>query len=198
MISKDTCTPMFIAALFIILKTCSCYRSVTKMCPTLCNPITAAHQAPLSSATSQSLLRFMSIELVMPSNHLILCHPFFRLPSIFPSIRVFSSESALHIRWLKYLSFSFNIYPSNEYSWLISSRIDWFDLAVQGTFKRVLQHYSPKASILGHSDFYMVQLSHRYMTTGKTIVLTIGAFISKMMFLLFNMLSRFVKLSFQG
>ena len=156
MISKDTCTPMFIAALFIILKTCSCYRSVTKMCPTLCNPITAAHQAPLSSATSQSLLRFMSIELVMPSNHLILCHPFFRLPSIFPSIRIFSSESALHIRWLKYLSFSFNIYPSNEYSWLISSRIDWFDLAVQGTFKRVLQHYSPKASILGHSDFYMV------------------------------------------
>ena len=134
----------------------------------------------------------------MPSNHLILCHPFLLLPSIFPSIRVFSSESALHIRWLKHLSFSFNIYPSNEYSWLISSRTDWFDLAVQGTLKRVLQHYSPKASILGHSDFYMVQLSHRCMTTGKTIALTIGAFVSKMMFLLFNMLSRFVKLSFQG
>ena len=134
----------------------------------------------------------------MPSNHLILCHPFLLLPSIFPSIRVFSSESALHIRWLKHLSVSFNIYPSNEYSWLISSRIDWFDFAVQGTLKRVLQHYSPKASILGHSDFYMVQLSHRCMTTGKTIALTIGAFVSKMMFLLFNMLSRFVKLSFQG
>ena len=140
----------------------------------------------------------MSIELVMPSNQLILCHPLFLLPSTFSTIRVFSSDSALHIRWLKYLSFSFNIYPSNEYSWLISSRIDWFDLAVQGTLKSLFQHCSSKASILGHSAFYIVQLSHPYMTTGKTIALTIGAFVSKMMFLLFNIMSRFVKLSFQG
>ena len=127
----------------------------------------------LSMTNSWSLLRFMSIESVMPSNHLIHCHPLQLLPSILPSIRVFSNESALHIRWPKYWSFSFNISPSNEYSGLISFRIDWLDLpAVQGTLKSLLQHHSSKASILRHSAFFRVQLSHPYMTTGKTIALT--------------------------
>ena len=134
----------------------------------------------------------MSIESMMPSNHLILCHPLL-LPSIFPSIRVFSSESALCIRWPKYWSFSFNTSPSNEYSGLISFRIDRFDLlAVQGTLSSLLQYCSSKASILQHSAFFMVQLSHPYMTTGKTIALTIRTFVSKIMSLLFNMLSRLV------
>ena len=133
-----------------------------------------------------------SIESVMPSNHLVLCHPLL-LPSIFPSIRVFSSELALHIRWPKYWSFSFRISPSNEYSGLISFRIDWLDLpAVQGTLKSLLQHHSSKASILQCSAFVMAQLSHPYMTTGKTIALTRRTFVGKVMFLLFNMLSRFV------
>ena len=133
-------------------------------------PWTAAHQASLYITNSQSLLKLMSIELVMPSNHLILCHPLLLLPSVFLSIRVFSSESVLCIRWPKYWSFSFSISPSNGYSGLISFRIDWFDfLAVQGTFKGLLQHHSSKASILQCSAFSMVQLSHPYTTTGKTI-----------------------------
>ena len=136
---------------------------------------TAACQASLSIITnSRSLLKLMSIESVMPSNHLVLCHPLLLLPSIFPSSRVFSNESVLCIRWPKYWSFSFSISPSNEYSGLISFRIDWLDLlAVQGTLKSLLQHHNSKASVLQHSAFFIVQLSHPYMTTGKTIALTI-------------------------
>ena len=127
---------------------------------------TAAHQASLSITNSQSLLKLISIKLVMPYNHLIFCRPLLLLPSIFPSIRVFSNESVLHIRWPKYWSFSFSISPSNEYSGLLSFRVDWFDLfAVQGTLKSFLQHHSSKASILQHSAFFIVQLSHPYMTT---------------------------------
>ena len=133
----------------------------------------------------------MSIESVIPSNHLILCCPLL-LPSIFPIIRVFSNESALHIRWPKYWSFSFSISSSNEYSGWISFRMDWFDLAVQGTLKSLLQHHSSKASILRGSAFFIVQLSHPYMTTGKTIALTRQTFVGKVMSLLFNMLSRLV------
>ena len=134
----------------------------------------------------------MSIESVMPSNHLILCHPLLLLPSIFPSIKVFSNKSALRIRWPKYWSFSFSISPSNEYSGLISFRIDWFDLlAVQGTLKSVLQHHSSKVPILWHSAFFTAQLSHPYMTSGKTIALTRWIFVGKVMSLLFNMLSQF-------
>ena len=136
--------------------------SVAQSCLTLCDPWTAARQASLSIANSQSLLKFMSIESVVPSNHLILCHPLLLLPSIFRSIRVFSNESVLRIRWPKYWSFS--IRPSNEYSGLISFRIDWLDLlAVQGTLKSLLQHHSSKASILWRSAFFIVQLSHPYM-----------------------------------
>ena len=136
-------------------------------------PSTAAHQASLSITNSRSLLKLMSIESVMPSNHLILCCPLLLLPSIFPSIRVFSHESVLCIRWPKYWSFSFSISPSNEYSGLISSRMDWLDiLAVQGTLNSFLQHHSSKASIIQSSAFFMVQLSHPYTTTGKTIALT--------------------------
>ena len=135
-------------------------------------PWASTHQASLSFTISQSLLKLMSMMLVMPSNHLILCHPFLLLPSNFPSIRVFSSESALHIRWPNYWSFSFSISPSDEYSGLISFRMDWFDLlAVQGTLKSLLQHHSAKASVLPHSAFFMVQLSHLYMTPGKKIAL---------------------------
>src|SRR5574339_596840 len=135
----------------------------------------------------------MSTESVVPSNHLILCHPLLLLPSIFPSIRVFSNESALHNRWPKYWSFSFNISPSNEHPGLISSRMDWLDLlAVQGTLKSVLQHHSSKASILWRSAFFTVQLSHPHMTTGKIIALTIQTFVGKVMSLLFNKLSRLV------
>ena len=134
----------------------------------------------------------MSTESVMSSNHLILCHSLL-LPSIFPSIGVFSSKSVLHIRWPKYWSFSFRISPSSEYSGLISFRIDWLDLlAVQGTLKSLLQHHSSKASILHHTAFFMVQFSHSYMTTGKTIALTIWTFVGKLMSLLLNTLSRFV------
>ena len=154
-------------------------------------PWTATHQASLSITNSQSLLKLMSIESVMPSNHLILCHPLLLLPSVFPSIRVFTSESVLHIRWPKYWSFCFS--PSNEYLGLISFRIDWFDLlAVQGTLKSLLQYHSSKASILQHSAFFLVQFSHPYMTTGKTIALTRWTFVGKVMSLLFNMLSRLV------
>ena len=155
-------------------------------------PWTAAHQASLSVAISQRLLKLMSIESVMPSNHLLLCRPLLP-PSTFPSIRVFSKESVLHIGWPKYWSFSFSISPSNEYSGLISFRIDWLDLlAVQGTLKSLLQYHSSKASILQRSAFFIVQLSHPYMTTGKTIALTIWTFVGKVISLLFNMLSRFV------
>ena len=135
-------------------------------------PWTTAYQASLSITNSQNLLRLMSIELVMPSNLLILCRPLLLLPSIFPSIRISSNESVYHIRWPKYWSFSFNISPSNEYSGLTSFRMDWLDiLAVQGTLKSLLQHYTSKASILRHSAFFIVQLSHPNMTTGKTIAL---------------------------
>ena len=135
----------------------------------------------------------MSIESLMPPDHLILCHPLLLLPSIFPSIRVFSNEWALCIRWPKYWNFSFSISPSNEYSRLISFRIDWFDLlAVQGTLKSLLQHHSWKASILWRSVFFTVQLSHLYMTTRKMVALTIWTFVGKVMSLLFNTLSRFV------
>ena len=156
-------------------------------------PRTAARQASLSITSSWSLLKLMSIESVMPSNHLILCCPLLLLPSVFPSIRVFSNESALHIRWPKYWSFSFNISPSKEYSGLISFRMDWFDLlAVQGNLKSLLQHHSSKAPILWHSAFFIIQLSHPYMTTGKTIALTRQTFVGKVMSLFFNMLSRLV------
>ena len=154
---------------------------------------TTACQASLSITNSQSPLKPTSIESVMPSNHLILCRPFLLLPSIFPSIRVFSNESALHIRWPKYWSFSFNISPSNEHPRLISFRMDWLDLlAVQGTLKSLLQHHSSKASILRCSAFFIVQLSHPSMTTGKTIALTRQTFVGKIMTLLLNMLSRLV------
>ena len=136
-------------------------------------PWTAARQASLSITNSRSSLKLMSIESVMPSSHLILCRPLLLLPPIPPSIRVFSNESALHIRWPKYWSFSFNISPSNEHSGLISFRMDWLDLlVVQGSLKSLLQHHSSKASILWCSAFFTVQLSHPYMTTGKTIALT--------------------------
>ena len=156
-------------------------------------PRTAAHQASLSITNSWSLLKLMTIESVMPSNHLILWHPLLLLPSIFPSIRVFSNESVLCIRWPKDWSFSFSISPFNEYSGLISFRMDWLDLlAIQGTLKSLLQHHSSKASILQCSAFLMVQLPHPYITTGKTIALTRRTFVSKVMSLLFNMLSRLV------
>jgi len=157
------------------------------------NPWTAARQASLSITNSQSLLKLMSIQSVMPSKHLILWCPLLLSPSIFPSIRVFSDESVLHSRWPKYWSFSFSISPSNEYSGLISFRMDWLDLlAVQGTLRSLLQHHSSKASILQRSAFFIVQLSHPYMTTGKTIPLTRWTFVSKVMSLLFNMLCRLV------
>ena len=147
----------------------------------------------LPITNSQSLLRLMSIELVMPSSHLILCHLLLLLPSIFPSIRDFSNELVPHIRWPKYWSFSFNISPSNEYSGLICLRMDWLDLlAVQGTHKSLLQHHSSKALILWHLAFFIVQLSHPYITIGKTIALTKQTFVGKVMSLLFNMLSRLV------
>ena len=150
--------------------------------------MTAAHQASLSITNSHSLPKLISIESVMPSNHLIICRPLLLLPSIFPSIRVFSNELALHVRWPKYWSFSFKISPSNEQPGLISFRMDWLDLlAVQGTFKGLLQHHNSKALILRHSAFFTVQLSHPYMTTGKTIALTRQTFVGKVMSLNFNM-----------
>ena len=156
-------------------------------------PWTAACQASLSFTISQSFLRLMSIESVMPSNHLILCHPLLLPPSVFPSVRVCSNESVFCIRWPNYWSFSFSISPSNEYSGLISFRIDWLDLlAVQGTLKSLLQHHSSKASIFQHSAFFIVQLSHPYMATGETIALTRQTFVGKVMSLLLNMLSRVV------
>ena len=166
--------------------------SVAQSCPALCDPM-EARQASLSITNTRHLPKLMSIESVMPSNHLILCCPLLLLPLIFPSIRVLSSESALPIRWPKYWSFSFNISPSSEHPGLISFRMDWVDLlAVQGTLKSLLQHHSSKASIFWHSAFFTVQLSHAYKTTGKTIALTRRAFVGKVMSLLFNMLSRLV------
>ena len=168
------------------------FSSVTQSCLTLRDPMNCStlglpvhHQLPE--------LRLMSIESVMPSSHLILCRPFLLLPPIPPSIMVFSNESTLCMRWPKYWSFSFSISPSNEHPGLISFRMDWLDLlAVQGTLKSLLQHHSSKAPILWHSAFFIVQLSHPYMTTGKTIALTRWTFVSKIMSLLFNMLSRLV------
>ena len=168
------------------------FSSVAQSCPILCNPMDCSIlsitnsqsllklMSSLSITNSQSLLKLMSIESVMPSNHLILCHSLLLPPSIFPSIRVFSRESVLHSRWPKYWSFSFNIKPSNEYSGLIPFRMDWLDLlTVQGTLKSLLQHHSSKPSILQCSAFFIVQLSHPYMTTGKTIALTRWIFVGK-------------------
>ena len=164
---------------------------VTQSCPTLCDPMDCSTTGFLVHHQLPELAQFMSINSVMPSNHLILCLPLLLLPSIFPSIRVFSNESVLHIRWPKYSSFSLSISPSSEYSGLISFRMDWLDLlAVQGTLKSLLQQHSSKASILQHSVFFVVQLSHPYMTNGKPIALTKWNFIGKVMSLLFNMLSR--------
>ena len=166
--------------------------SVTQSC-LFVTPWTAARQASLSITNPRSLVKLMSIESVMPSNHLILCCPLLLLPSVIPTIRVFSNESALHIRWPKYWSFSFNISPSNEHSGLIFFRMDWLDLlAVQGTLKSLLQHHNSKASVLQHSAFFIVQLLHPYMTTGKTIALTRWTFVGKVLSLLFSMLSRLV------
>ena len=156
-------------------------------------PLIAACQASLSITNSRSSLKLMSIEPVIPSSHFTLCCPLLLLPPVPPSIRVFSTESTLRMRWPKYWSFSLSISPSNEHSGLISFRMDWFDLlAVQGTLKSLLQHHSLKASILRHSAFFTVQLSHPYMTTGKTIALTRQTFVGKVMTLLLNMLSRLV------
>ena len=184
------------------LKWCSCSSSIVEVARSVqslshvqlfVTPWKAAHQAFLSITNSQSLLKFMSTELVMPSNHLILCHPCLLLPSIFPNIRVFSDESVLHIRWPKYWTFSFNIWPSNEYSGSISFRMDWLDLlVVQGTLKSLLQHHSSEASIVRCLAFFIVQPSHPYRTTGKTIPLTRWTFVGKVMSLVFNMLSRLI------
>ena len=174
------------------------FSSVEFSCSVVSNsswPYGPQHSRPPcpSPTLSLSLLKLISIESVMPSNHLILCCPLLLSPSIFPSIRVFSNESVLLIRWPKYWSFSFSISPFNEYSGLISFRIDWLDLlAVQGTLKSLLQHHSSKASMLQRSVFFIVQLSYPYMTTGKTIALTRQTFVGKGKSLLFRMLSRFV------
>ena len=153
---------------------------------------TAARQASLSIINSQSSLRLTSNESMMPSSHLILCRPLLR-PPVPPSIRVFSNESTLHVRWPKYWSFSFSIIPSKEHPGLISFRMDWLDLlTIQGTLKSLLQHHSSKASILQHSAFFILQLSHPYMTTGKTIALTRQTFVGKVVSLLFNMLPRLI------
>ena len=174
-----------------ICSNCYCC-SVAQTCWTLSDPMDCNMPGLLSFTISWSLLKLTSIESVIPSNHLILCHPLFFLSSIFPSIRVFSSESVLHIRWPKYWSFSFSISSSNEYSGLISFRIDWLDLpAVQGTLNSLLQHQFKSINSSAFS-FFMVQILHPYITTGKTIVLTIQTSVGKVMSLLFNMLSRFV------
>ena len=169
------------------------FSSVAQLCWLFATPWTAAHQASLSITNSQSLLKLTSTDLVMSSNYLFLCRPLLLPPSIFPSIRVFSNESALLIRWPKYWSFSFSISPSSESSELISFRMDWLDLlAAQEILNSLLQHHSSKASILQHSAFFIVQLSYPYMITGKTIALTRQTFVGKVTSLLFNMLSRFV------
>ena len=169
------------------------FSSVAQTCPTFCDPMNRSSQASLSITNCWSLPKPMSTESVMPSKHLILYCPLLLLLSVSPSIRVFSNESALHIRWPKYWSFSFNISPSNEHPGLISFRMDWLDrLAVQGTLKSLLQHHSSKATILQCSAFFIVQFSHPYMTTGETIALTRRIFVGKVMSLLFNILSKVV------
>ena len=173
--------------MFIIVQLLSCVQLFA-------TPWTTAYQVSRSFTISQSFLRLMSIESVMPSNHLILCRPLLLLPSVFPSIRAFSNELAFCIRWPRYWSFSFSISPSSEYSGLISFRSDWFDLlAVQETLKNLLQHHSLRASVLWCSAFFTVQLSHPYLTTGKTIALTRLTYVGEVMSLLFNMLFRFVR-----
>ena len=167
------------------------FSSVSQSCPTLCHPMNRSRQASLSITISRSSPRLTPIESVMPSSRLILCRPLLLLPPIPPSIRVSSNESTLHIRWPKYWSFSISISLSNEHPGLISFRMDWLDLlAIQGNLKSLLQHHTSKTSILGCLDFFTVQLSHPYMTTGKTIALTRQTFVGKVMSLLFNMLSR--------
>ena len=170
------------------------FSSVTQSCPTLCDPMNRSSQGSLSVTISwRSSLKLTSIESVMPFSHLILCSPLLLLPPIPPSIKVFSNESTLRMRWPKYQSYSFRIIPSKEHLGLISFRMDWLDLlAVQGTLKSLLQHHSSKASTLWRSAFFTVQLSHPYRTTGKTITLTRQTFVGKVMSLLFNMLSRLV------
>ena len=185
----------YIETFFSILAMLDQFSSVQSLSPVriFATPWTAACQASLSITNSQSSPKPVSTEMVMPSKHLILCRPLLLLPSILPSIRVFSSESARCIRWPKYWSFSFNISPTNEYSGLSSFRMDWLALlAVQGTLKSLYQHHSSKASILQHSDFLIVQLSHPYTTTGKTIALTRWTFVGKVMSLLCTMPSRLV------
>ena len=169
------------------------FSSLTQSCPSLCDPMNCSMPGLPVHHQLLSSLKLMSIELVMPSSHLILRHPLLLLPPIPPSIRVFSNESTLRMRWPKYWSFSFSIRPSNEHPGLISFRMDWLDLlAVQGSLKSLLQHHSSKASICLRSGFFIVQLSHPYMTIGKTIALTRRTFVDKVMSLLFNMLSRLV------
>ena len=178
-----------VSSLFILSITTCSVQSLSRV-RLFETPWTAACQASLSITNSRSLLKLMSIKSVKPSNHLIHCRPPLLLPSIFSSIRVFSNEPVLRIRWPEYCSFSFSISPSKEYSGLISFRMDWLDpLAVQGTLKSLLQHHSSKASVLQCSAFFIVQLSHPYMTTGKTTALTRQTFVGKVMSLLFNMLS---------
>ena len=169
------------------------FSSVVQLCLTLCDPVDSCTPGFLVHHQHPELTQLMSIKLVMPSNHLILCCPILFPPSIFPITRVFTNESLLHIRWPKYWRIRFSISPSNEYSGLISFRMDWLDiLAAQGTLKSLHQHHSSKASIFWYSTFFIVQLSHSYMTAWKTIVLSRQTFVSKVMSLFFNMLSRFV------
>ena len=188
---KKKCVCVCVFSLEIIVFQSSVQFS--QSCLTLCDPMDHSTRGLPIQHQLQSPPKPMSIELVMPSNHLMLCCPLLLLPSVFPSIRVFSNESVLRITWPKYWRFSFNISPSNEHPGLISFRMDWLDLlAVQGILKSLLQHHSSKASILLRSAFFIVQLSHPYMTTGKTIALTRRIFVGKVMPLLFNMLSRLV------
>ena len=169
------------------------FSSVTQLCPTLCDPMDCSTPGFPVHHQLLELTQLVSVQSVMPSNRLVLCHPLLLLPSIFPSIKVFSNESVLHIRWPKYWSFSINISPTNEHPGLISFRMDWLDLlVVQGTLKSLLQHHSSKASTVRRSAFFTVQLTHPYMTTGKTIALTRWTLVGKVMSLLFNMLSRLV------
>ena len=182
-----------IVAILAILVGSVQFSSVAQSCPTLCDPMDCSRPCFPVYPNCRNLLKLMSIESVMPSKHLILCRPLLLLPTIPPSIRVFSNESTLCMRWPKYWNFSFSISPSNEYSGLVSFMIDRLDLlALQGTLKSLLQHLSSKASILWHWAFFVVQLSHPYMTTGKTIPLSRLTFVGKVMSLLFNMLSRLV------
>jgi len=183
--------PLEILFLFLLPKDSDClpssvqFSSVAQLCPTLCNPMNRSTPGLVCITNSWNSLRLTSIKSVMPSSHLILCRPLLLLPPIPPSIRVFSNESTLRMRWLKYWSFSFSIIPSKEHPGLISFRMDWLDLlAVQGTLKSLLPHHSSKASILLRSAFFTVQLSHPYMTTGKTVALTRQTFVGKVMSLL--------------